>query len=167
MPALLIWGLAVVLAAWNPPRFAWPDPPFWKPEMVVPFWSYFDSRTFADLADVIGQVLYFVPLGGTSGRALLAAVVRRCRPDRAGTWSRARIRTGLPPEPIGRHQRRHLGGRRRRAGLGTLAVGRVGPGPPRSESRSIESAPAAGLKLLIGPRAHIRLSATWRGLGTP
>jgi VanZ family protein len=36
--------------------------------MIVPFWSYFDSRTFADLADLIGQVLYFVPLG-----ALLAA----------------------------------------------------------------------------------------------
>jgi hypothetical protein len=67
-PAILIWGLAAILAAWNPPRFRWPDLPFWKPEMVIPFWSYFDSRTLADLADVMGQVLYFVPLG-----ALLAA----------------------------------------------------------------------------------------------
>jgi VanZ family protein len=67
-PALLLWGAAVVLAAWNPPRFAWPNPPFWKPDMVVPFWSYFDSRSLADLADLVKQVLVFVPLG-----ALLAA----------------------------------------------------------------------------------------------
>jgi VanZ family protein len=68
MPALWIWSLAVVLTAWDPWRFAWPKPPFWKPEMVVPFWSYFDSRTVADLGDVIAQALAFVPLG-----ALLAA----------------------------------------------------------------------------------------------
>jgi VanZ family protein len=68
VPALAIWSLAVILTAWNPWRFAWPAPPFWKPEMVVPFWSYFDSRTVADLGDVIGQALAFVPLG-----ALLAA----------------------------------------------------------------------------------------------
>jgi glycopeptide antibiotics resistance protein len=68
IPALLIWGLAMVVAAWNPPQFAWPAPPFWKPEMIIPFWSYFDSRGLADLADLMGQVLYFVPLG-----ALLAA----------------------------------------------------------------------------------------------
>jgi VanZ family protein len=67
-PAILIWSLAVVLTAWNPWSFAWPEPPFWKPEMVVPFWSYFGSRTVADLADVIGQALTFLPLG-----ALLAA----------------------------------------------------------------------------------------------
>ena len=35
---------------------------------MVPFWSYFDSRNLADLADVISQVLIFMPLG-----ALLAA----------------------------------------------------------------------------------------------
>ena len=63
MPAVLIWTLVVVLKAWSPWRFAWPEPPFWKPEMVVPFWSYFDSRSVADLADVIGQALTFVPLG--------------------------------------------------------------------------------------------------------
>lgn len=63
MPAVLIWGLAVVLTAWRPWIFAWPQPPFWKPEMVVPFWSYFDSRSVADLADVIGQAMAFVPLG--------------------------------------------------------------------------------------------------------
>jgi VanZ family protein len=66
--ALLIWGLAVSLALWCPPRFAWPGPPYLSPDRVVPFWSYFDSRTLDDLADVVGQVALFVPLG-----ALLAA----------------------------------------------------------------------------------------------
>jgi VanZ family protein len=63
MPALTIWGVAALLAAWNPPRFTWPDPPFWRPEMLVPFWSYFGSRSLDDLADVIGQAMVFVPLG--------------------------------------------------------------------------------------------------------
>jgi glycopeptide antibiotics resistance protein len=36
--------------------------------MIIPFWSYFDSRALADLGDLIVQVLCFVPLG-----ALLAA----------------------------------------------------------------------------------------------
>ena len=36
--------------------------------MIVPFWSYIDSRTLEDLADVLGQVMMFMPLG-----ALLAA----------------------------------------------------------------------------------------------
>jgi glycopeptide antibiotics resistance protein len=62
-PAVLIWTLAVVLSAWSPGNFAWPDPPFWRPEMVVPFWSYFGSRSVADLADVFGQVVVFMPLG--------------------------------------------------------------------------------------------------------
>jgi len=62
-PALFCWGLAVVMAAWDPPRFTWPVPPFWRLEMVVPFWSYFGSRSLADLADLVKQVLVFVPLG--------------------------------------------------------------------------------------------------------
>jgi len=67
-PALLVWGLAVVIAAWNPPRFTWPVPPLWRLERVVPFWSYYGSRSLADLTDLVGEVLVFVPLG-----ALLAA----------------------------------------------------------------------------------------------
>jgi len=67
-PALLIWGLSVIMWAWNPPRFTWPAPPFWRLERVVPFWSYLYSRSLADLADLVGEVLVFVPLG-----ALLAA----------------------------------------------------------------------------------------------
>ena len=36
--------------------------------MVVPFWSYFGSRTLEDLTDVVRQAAAFLPLG-----ALLAA----------------------------------------------------------------------------------------------
>ena len=36
--------------------------------MIVPFWSYFGSRTLEDLTDVVGQAMAFLPLG-----ALLAA----------------------------------------------------------------------------------------------
>ncbi len=72
MPAIAIWCLAVTFTLWNPPRFTLPAPPYWNLAMVVPFWSYFFSRTIADLADVIGQVLIFAPLG-----ALLAARTNR------------------------------------------------------------------------------------------
>jgi glycopeptide antibiotics resistance protein len=68
MPALLIWGLAALFFAWDPLAFASPAPPYWQPEWFVPFWSYFDSRTLEDLADVVWQALRFAPLG-----ALLAA----------------------------------------------------------------------------------------------
>ena len=68
VPALIIWCVATVLAAWSPLRFAWPNPPFWRTEMLVPFWSYFGGRTLEDLTDVIGQAMVFLPLG-----ALLAA----------------------------------------------------------------------------------------------
>ena len=67
-PALFLWFLAVMFTVWNPPRFGPPAPPYWRLERVVPFWSYFFSRTMADVADVLGQVLIFMPLG-----ALLAA----------------------------------------------------------------------------------------------
>jgi VanZ family protein len=67
-PALVIWGLAAVLGAWDPPRFTWPRPPLWRPEWVVPFWSYFGSRSLANLGDLIEAVLVFAPMG-----ALLAA----------------------------------------------------------------------------------------------
>jgi glycopeptide antibiotics resistance protein len=67
-PALVIWGVVVVLSALTPPQFAWPHPPFVRPERFVPFWSYYARTSVADLADLLGQVLAFVPLG-----ALLAA----------------------------------------------------------------------------------------------
>jgi VanZ family protein len=77
-PALVIWGLVVAISAWTPPNFTWPEPPFLRPERVVPFWSYYVRTNVEDLADLIGQVLAFLPLG-----ALLAA--RSWRQSVAGT----------------------------------------------------------------------------------
>ncbi len=62
-PAILIWGVAVALSAWTPPSFAWPAPPFLRAERFVPFWSYYVRTSVADLADLFGAVLAFVPLG--------------------------------------------------------------------------------------------------------
>jgi VanZ family protein len=72
IPAIAIWALAVILAQWNPPRFRWSAPAHLKLGVLIPFWSYFHSRSLFDLADVIGQVLIFMPLG-----ALLAARTHR------------------------------------------------------------------------------------------
>jgi glycopeptide antibiotics resistance protein len=71
-PAMAIWAVAVIAAQWNPPRFAWSAPARLQLGLLVPFWSYFFTRAIADLADVIGQVLIFMPLG-----ALLAARTHR------------------------------------------------------------------------------------------
>jgi glycopeptide antibiotics resistance protein len=71
-PAIAIWALAAILALWNPPRFSWSATGALHPGVLVPFWSYFHSRSVADLADVIGQVFIFIPLG-----ALLAARTHR------------------------------------------------------------------------------------------
>jgi VanZ family protein len=71
--AIAIWAVAAALVLWSPPRFAWPEPPYLQAERFVPFWSYFDSRTLDDLADVVAQVVLFVPLG-----VLLAAGWWRC-----------------------------------------------------------------------------------------
>jgi VanZ family protein len=67
-PALVIWGSVVALSAWTPPSFAWPEPPWVRPERFLPFWSYYVRTSVEDLADLFGQVLAFLPLG-----ALLAA----------------------------------------------------------------------------------------------
>ena len=72
IPALVIWALATLLTAGNPLRFAWPAQSVWRVGAIVPFWSYFGSRSLEDLTDVIAQVMVFVPLG-----ALLAARSRR------------------------------------------------------------------------------------------
>lgn len=71
-PALAVWAAAAVLAAWTPPRLAPPDR--WRPHwsQAVPFWEYYRDTGPAALADLIHQVLAFVPLG-----ALLAVRSRR------------------------------------------------------------------------------------------
>jgi glycopeptide antibiotics resistance protein len=71
-PALCVWGGLAVLNFWAPPNFAWPGPPFLRPEWFVPFWSYYIRTNAAALGDVINQVLIFIPLG-----VLLAAGSRR------------------------------------------------------------------------------------------
>jgi glycopeptide antibiotics resistance protein len=72
IPALLVWAGTVALSAWTPPHFAWPEPPFVRPERFLPFWSYYISSRLTDLAGLFGQLLAFVPLG-----VLLAARSRR------------------------------------------------------------------------------------------
>ena len=47
----------MIFTVWNPPRFTLAlSRRTCDSERVVPFWSYFYSRSLADLADVIGQV---------------------------------------------------------------------------------------------------------------
>ena len=101
VPAIAIWAFAVILALWNPPRFSWSAPSRVHSEVLIPFWSYFHSRSLADLADVISQVLIFMPLG-----ALLAARTHRQSlvgaSDRRVLFRRGpRNRSGLHSGPIG------------------------------------------------------------------
>jgi glycopeptide antibiotics resistance protein len=79
-PALFIWGAIAVLAFWAPPDFAWPSPPFIRPERLVPFWSYYLRTNAAALADLIDQVLLFVPMGvllaaGSLRRSISQAII--------------------------------------------------------------------------------------------
>ena len=64
-PALLMWGCVLALSAWTPPHFAWPQPPYLRPERLVPFWSYYVRTSVHDLADLLGQVLAFLPVGAS------------------------------------------------------------------------------------------------------
>jgi glycopeptide antibiotics resistance protein len=67
-PALLIWGIIVLLAAWTPPVMASPSAWSLRPSQLVPFWIYYERTDVFALSDVFNQALSFVPLG-----ALLAA----------------------------------------------------------------------------------------------
>jgi glycopeptide antibiotics resistance protein len=66
-PAMVIWGAATIIWAWDLSRFAWPASPGWHIEWFVPFWSYFESRSLRDLSDLIEEVVIFVPLGALLG----------------------------------------------------------------------------------------------------
>ena len=61
-PALVIWASTVTLASWTPPRLApswqWPH---WS--QLVPFWSYYRRTDLYAMADLVDQVIGFVPLG--------------------------------------------------------------------------------------------------------
>src|SRR5262249_31471569 len=67
-PALWLWGIAVLLAAWTPPVLAIPSTWSLRPSQLVPFWNFYERTDVYALADVVNQALSFVPLG-----ALLAA----------------------------------------------------------------------------------------------
>jgi VanZ family protein len=62
-PAIAIWGIAVALAAWTPPLLAPRDRwwPHWS--QVIPFWAYYRRTDLAALADLIHEVMTFLPLG--------------------------------------------------------------------------------------------------------
>jgi glycopeptide antibiotics resistance protein len=77
-PALVVWALALALAAWTPPRLAAPGTWLLEPWQLVPFWSYYWRTDVYALADLANQVMSFIPLG-----ALLAAGNPRLRPRRA------------------------------------------------------------------------------------
>jgi glycopeptide antibiotics resistance protein len=66
-PALVIWGMATIMWAWDLSRFTWPASPGWQIAWFVPFWSYFESRSLSDLSDLIEEVVIFVPLGALLG----------------------------------------------------------------------------------------------------
>jgi VanZ family protein len=79
-PALACWSAVILLSSWTPPHLAlsgrWP--PDWS--QLVPFWSYYRRTDIYALADLIDQVLAFVPLG-----ALLAAR-DACHAVRRALW---------------------------------------------------------------------------------
>ncbi len=80
VPGLSIWGALAVLSHWTPPDIAWPLRPFFRPEWLVPFWSYYVRTSPAALADLIDELLIFVPLGvllaaGSKRRSILQAVL--------------------------------------------------------------------------------------------
>jgi glycopeptide antibiotics resistance protein len=79
-PALGLWGIAVLLAAWTPPVLSSPSTWSLRPSQLVPFWTHYQRTDVSALFDVLGQALSFVPLGallaardarGSVGRALL------------------------------------------------------------------------------------------------
>ncbi len=71
-PALACCSAAIILSSWTPPI---PAPPArWPPDLsqFVPFWSYYRRTDIYAVADLLDQVLAFVPFG-----ALLAALDSR------------------------------------------------------------------------------------------
>lgn len=62
-PALTVWALGEVLSSWTPPGLKpWSS---WSLGFYqfVPFWAYYQRTDIYALADLINQVLGFIPLG--------------------------------------------------------------------------------------------------------
>ena len=73
-PAL---AAALILAAWTPPVPAPPGrwPPRWS--QLIPFWAYYRRTDIYALADLVDQVLAFVPLGALRAARDSRRAVRR------------------------------------------------------------------------------------------
>ena len=62
-PALLLWGLAVALTNWTPPRFTLDIGPKLRWSLFVPFLNYYRRTDIYALSDLLNQVMAFIPLG--------------------------------------------------------------------------------------------------------
>lgn len=76
-PALSALAVTLILSAWTPPVPAPPGrwPPKWS--QLVPFWVYYRRTDIYALADLVEQVLAFVPLGGLLAARDARRAVRR------------------------------------------------------------------------------------------
>ena len=79
-PALLLWGLAVALTNWTPPRFTLDIGPKLRWSLFVPFLNYYRRTDIYALSDLLNQVMAFIPLG------LLLAVRDGRRPVWQARW---------------------------------------------------------------------------------
>ena len=62
-PALVVWALAVMLAAWTPPHLAARGSRSLQAWQLMPFWSYYRRTDVYAVADLLNQVMSFIPLG--------------------------------------------------------------------------------------------------------
>jgi glycopeptide antibiotics resistance protein len=84
--ALALWCVGLILSAWTPLDLSWPEEEALSPgRLLVPFGSYYQRTDVYALADLLNQVLIFVPAG-----ALLAV-----RFPRISVWSILAIGVGF------------------------------------------------------------------------
>lgn len=62
-PALVVWATTVMLAAWTPPHLAASGIQSLQAWQFVPFWSYYWRTDVYAVADLLNQVMSFIPLG--------------------------------------------------------------------------------------------------------
>ncbi len=77
-PALAIWALIGMIQAWTPPNLVWPDQKTFNPEQLVPLLAYYHRTDIHALADLISQVLFFIPLGALLALRLPRISAWRC-----------------------------------------------------------------------------------------
>jgi glycopeptide antibiotics resistance protein len=62
-PALVVWAMDVTLAAWTPLHLVAPGHRSFQAWQLVPFWSYYWRTDVYAVADLLNQVMSFIPLG--------------------------------------------------------------------------------------------------------